>query len=146
MRGVGVVADGGADAGKLVGGNRDAGPAAAHDDAAIGVAVAQRVGDGLSRVGVVDRRRGVGAEVEDGVPLLPQDCGQIPLHFVAGVVGAEGQAHRARLLYFSPMRNTSETPPQTHDHAGSVSLPAARCARRLAAVAALALLVTSGSG
>src|SRR5436190_4001571 len=123
VRGVGVVTHRGADAGKLVGGNRHAGAAATDDDAAVGVAVAQRLRDGLSRVGVVAGGGGVRPEIQHRVPFLAQNRSQIPLQFVAGVVGAEGQTHRARLLYFRPMRNTI----------------------RFVAVAALALLVTSGA-
>ena len=70
--GVAVVADGGADAGKFAGGDRDAGAAAADDDAAIDLAVADGGGDRLGDVGVVDGGAGMGAEIEDFVSLLGQ--------------------------------------------------------------------------
>ena len=92
-RGVAVVADGGADAGKFVGGNRHAGAAPAHDDAAVGASIAQRRGDRFSAVGIVDGSGGVGSEVEHIMTLGAQCGGKVAFHLEAGVVCGEGDAH-----------------------------------------------------
>ena len=69
-RRVGVVAHRGANPGKLARRNRRAGAAAADHDAAIGLPVADRLGHRFRDVGIVHRRRGVGAEVGDLWPFL----------------------------------------------------------------------------
>ena len=69
---------------------------AAHDDAAVGVAVH----DGASDVGadrrIVARLGGVGAEVEDLVTESLQVLDEVCLQVVAGVVGADGDTHGRR--------------------------------------------------
>ena len=57
VRGVGVMADSGADAGKLAGGNRYAGAAAAHDDPALGLLLGDRRGHRFCGIGVINGRR-----------------------------------------------------------------------------------------
>ena len=73
VRGVDVMADGCPDAGDLARGDRSADAGAADEDAALGLSVLDR-GAELGRLhGVVDPHRvGVGAEVDDLVPLLAQ--------------------------------------------------------------------------
>ena len=73
-RRVAVVADGGADAGELAGRDRDAGAAAADDDAAVDLAVADGGGHRLGDVGVVDRRARMRAQIQDFVALLGHDA------------------------------------------------------------------------
>ena len=92
-RGIAVVADGGADAGKFVCGNGDAGAATAHDDAAIRVSIAQGCGHGFGAVGIIDGSGGVGSEVEHIMALGTEYSGKIAFHFEAGVVCGEGDAH-----------------------------------------------------
>lgn len=91
--GVAVVAHGGADAGKLVGGDGDAGAAAAHDDPTVCAPIAQRRGNRLGTVGIVDRRRGVSAEVQHVVPLRAQRGCKVAFHFIAGVIRGKGDTH-----------------------------------------------------
>ena len=74
MCGVGVVAHRCAYAWELAGGDRDAGPAAAHDDAALGLPVAKGGGDRFGGIGIVHRCGGMGPEIEDIVALLSQFC------------------------------------------------------------------------
>ena len=74
MCGVGVVAHRRAQAGELARGDRDAGPAAANDDAALGLPVAEGDGDRFGRIGIIHRRGRMGPEIEDVVALLSQFC------------------------------------------------------------------------
>ena len=100
MRGVGVVADRRADARELVGGNRDAGAAAADDDAALGLAVRTASAPRLRPSpdsppgpsnGCRDRgRRGPAASV---VP--PVRC----FSSISGVIGAEGDSHESHRVH-----------------------------------------------
>ena len=99
MRGVGVVAHRRANAGELVRGNRDAGAAAADDDAALGLPVAQGVGDRFGGIGIIHRRGRMGAEIEDIVALLSQFCGQFLLQHIPCVVGTEGDSHGYNLSH-----------------------------------------------
>jgi hypothetical protein len=78
---------------KLAGRDCHAGPAAANDDAAIDLPVSDGHGDGLCNIGVVDRRSGMGPQIQNLVTLLSQDPRKIPLHFVPGVVGADRYSH-----------------------------------------------------
>ena len=71
-RRVEVVAQRRPHAAHLVGGELLALPAAADDDAELGVAVAHRPPDGRAERRVVDRLGGVGAEVDDVVPGVAQ--------------------------------------------------------------------------
>ena len=59
VRGVGVVADGGADAGELAGGDRGADARAADEDPALGPATLERLAELARLVGVVDPRLGL---------------------------------------------------------------------------------------
>ena len=67
-RGVEIVAQRGADAGDLVGGDLLALAAAAEHDAAVGAAFGDRAADGDADRRIVDRRLAVGAVIVDGVP------------------------------------------------------------------------------
>ena len=69
------------------------GAAAADDDAAIDLTVANGGGDGLGDVGIIDRRAGMRAQVEDFVALLGQDSRQVAFHLKPGMVGADGNSH-----------------------------------------------------
>ena len=51
-----IVADGRPDPREFVGGDRDAGAAAAYEEAAVGAMVGERGGHGLGIIGIVDRR------------------------------------------------------------------------------------------
>src|SRR5688500_11445099 len=93
VRGIRVVADRGTDARELVGRDRDAGAAPADDDSPLGLAVPQRRRDRLRGVGVIDRRCRVGAEIEHFVTLLGEPGRKLVLEKIAGVVGAQDDAH-----------------------------------------------------
>jgi VWFA-related protein len=95
--GVTVVAHGGADTRKLAGGNRHPGATSAHNDAAIDLPVANGGRDGLGDIRIVDRRAGMGAQVEDFMALLGHDTGKVALHLESGVVGANGDSHASML-------------------------------------------------
>lgn len=90
VRRVTVVADRGANTGNLVRGNRNAGAAPAHEHATVGAPIEQSLANSCGRVGVVDRVRTVGPEVEHVVPGPPQQGGKFILHLITGVVGAKG--------------------------------------------------------
>jgi hypothetical protein len=97
-RGVAVVADGRAHAGKLVRRNRHAGTAAAYDEAAVDTPITQRRRDRFCAVGIINGSRRVGSEIEDIMPLGLQSGRKIALHLEAGVVGRNGNTHRAAIL------------------------------------------------
>ena len=90
--GVEAVAQRGAHAAHLVGGELLALAAAAEHDADVGVAVADRPADAGADRRVVDRLGRVGALVVDHVALAEQHRDEVLLEFVAGVVGADGDA------------------------------------------------------
>ena len=92
-RAVRVVTHRRANAGELAGRDRRAGAASAHDDAAVGLAVTEGLRDGFRNVGVVDRRRAVGAEVDDLVPGHGEVSRQIAFHLKTGVIGPDCNAH-----------------------------------------------------
>src|SRR5262245_56754271 len=88
--------DRGAHAGHLVGGDRLADAAAAEDDAALGAAAGDALGDREAVVGVVDRRLGgVRAEVLDLVAETAQLRHEALLELEPGVIAADGDAHPA---------------------------------------------------
>jgi len=97
-RGVAVVADRRAHAGKLVRGNRHAGTAAAYDESAVDTPIAKRRRDRFSAVGIINGSRRVSSEIEDVMSLGPQRGRKIVLHFEAGVVRSNGNTHRAAIL------------------------------------------------
>ena len=51
-----IVADGRPDSREFIGGDRDAGPTAAYEEAPVGAAVGERGGHCLGRIGIVNRR------------------------------------------------------------------------------------------
>ena len=85
-----VVAQCGAHAVHLVGGELLALAAAAEHDAEVGVAVAHRAADRRADRRVVDALGAVRAEVEHLVTLPLQHADEVLLEVVAGVVGADG--------------------------------------------------------
>jgi len=97
-RGITVVADGRAHAGKLVRGNRHAGTAAAYDEAAVYTSIAQRRRDRFGTVGIINGSGGVGSEIEHVMPLGFQRGRKIALHPEAGMVRSDGNTHRAAIL------------------------------------------------
>jgi VWFA-related protein len=92
--GVGIVAHGRAHARELARGDGCAGTAAAHQHAAIGLPVANGLGDSVGNVGVIHGRGGVGAQVSDVVAGLRQVAGQVPFHLKTGVIGPDRNAHQ----------------------------------------------------
>ena len=94
--GVGVVTHAGAHAPDFAGGDAGADAAAAHEQATVGFARGNRVGDGLRVVGVVvvglER---VGAHVQDIVSPAFQDVDDQELQVKAGVVGSDHDSHNA---------------------------------------------------
>ena len=93
--GVEVVAQRGADAGDLVGGDLLALAAAAEHDAAVGAPLGHRAADGDADRRVVDGRVAVGAEIVDGVAEPREGLFQMLLQDEAGMIGADGDAHNA---------------------------------------------------
>ena len=91
-RRVEAVAERGAHAAHLVGSELLALTAAAEHDAEVGVTVAHRSPDSGTDRRVVDRFGRVRALVVDHVPLPEQHRDEMLLEFVAGVVGADGDA------------------------------------------------------
>ena len=98
MRRIGVVRGARADAGHLAGGDRHAGARAADHHGAVGVARADRVGGGAGRVGVVDRIRRPGAEVDRLVPARLERGQYDRLEREAGVVEGAGDLHACSSL------------------------------------------------
>src|SRR5262249_18611997 len=98
-RGIEVVAERGADAAHLVGGDLLALTAAAQHDAAFGAAVGDGAADGEADRRVIDRFLAVGAEILDVVSEPGQRVLQVLLQLKAGMVGADGDAHGRQLYY-----------------------------------------------
>src|SRR6185503_12503695 len=97
--GVEVVAERGADAGDLVGGDLLALPAAAEHDAAFGAPLGDGASDREADRRVVDRGLAVGAVIVDAVAEPRQRLFQVFLEGEAGVIGADGDSHGQRLYY-----------------------------------------------
>ena len=97
--GVEIVAERGADAAHLVGGDLLALAAAAEHDAAVGAPVGDRAADADADRRVVDRRLAVGAVIVDGVAEPAERLLQVFLQQEARVIGADRDAHDARLYY-----------------------------------------------
>src|SRR5216117_2992432 len=95
MRRIAIVADGATYPGKLVDRDRDAGAAAADDDAAVGAAGDKRVGNRLGAIRVVDSGGGMRAQVQHVVALFGEEGGEIPLQVEAGMVCTQGNPHEA---------------------------------------------------
>ena len=93
-RRVAVVTHRRAHARELAGGDGHARAAAADDDAAVGLAVPDGGRHCLGNIRVVHGRAGVGAQVDDFVPLLGHHAGQIAFHLESGVIGANRNSHR----------------------------------------------------
>ena len=99
-RGVEIVAERGADAGDLVGGDLLALAAAAEHDAAVGAALGDGAADGDADRRIVDRRLAVGAVIVDGVA-EPRERGlEMFFQQKAGMIGADRDAHRTTRLYY----------------------------------------------
>jgi len=87
---IGVVADGGPDAGELAGGDADAHGAPADQDPALGPAVEHGLRDGSRGVGVVDGPGSVGAEIEDPEAAGAEPGDEVALEHPSGVVARDG--------------------------------------------------------
>ena len=85
-----VVAEGGPDAGHLVGGHAGADPRPVHDDAPAARPVGHVPGDGMGDVRVVDGLAAVGAAVGDREAVLPEPLADRVLEHVAAMVPADG--------------------------------------------------------
>ena len=98
MGGVDVVGDARAHAGELVGGDRDAGAAAADQDRALRPSGGDRIADqlGEDRI-VVVRAVELGAEHDRLVAGVPDDLGDV-LPVPPGVVGGNGDFHGSHSL------------------------------------------------
>ena len=83
----------------LVGGDLLALAAAAEHDAAIGAPLGDRACDGDADRRIVDRRLAVGAVIVDDVPEPLQRLLQMLFQQKAGMIGADRDAHDARLYY-----------------------------------------------
>ena len=92
-RGVEIVAERGADAGHLVGGDLLALTAAAEHDAAIGAPLGDRAADGDADRRVVDRRLAVRAVIVDGVAEPRERLLQVFFEGEARMIGADRDAH-----------------------------------------------------
>ena len=102
-RGEQVVAERGANAGDLVGGNLFALAAAAEHDAAVGASFDDRASDRHADGRIVDRRLAVGAVILDGVPEPLQRLLEVLFEEKPGVIGADRHAHPLIL----PMRSAA---------------------------------------
>src|SRR6266545_852751 len=94
VRRVDVVADGGADAGDLVGGHAGAHSAAADEHGPLRAPVLHGQGHLLRVVGIIDGRGRVRAHVDHVVSLLAKGLRHLLLQREAGVVGPDGHLHR----------------------------------------------------
>src|SRR6266851_1674506 len=98
-RGVEIVAERGAYAWHLVGGDLLALAAAAEHDAAIGAPLDDRATDGETDRRVVDRLLAVGAEILDGVAEAGERVLEVLFQQKAGVIRADSDTHSQRLYY-----------------------------------------------
>jgi hypothetical protein len=97
-----VVAEAGADTWNLVGRNRRADTAAAHEDATFGFAIAHGQTHRLRKVRIINRRRTVSAKVNYIAFLIQQICFDPLLQFETCVVCSNGNLHR--VLLFSSVK------------------------------------------
>jgi transketolase len=89
-----VVTDGGADAGELVRRDRGADPGAADEDAALGLAGEEGLGEGPCHVGIIDARLGlVDAEIDELVARGANGAGDSRLQLDPAVVERGGHPH-----------------------------------------------------
>ncbi len=94
-----VVAQCGADADHLVGGNLFPLTAPAQDDPAIGASLGHRTPDGEADRRIVDRLFAVGPEILDEVSEPRERVLQVLLEQIAGVIGSDRDSHSAQLYY-----------------------------------------------
>ena len=93
VRGIDVVADGGAHALYLVRGDRSADTTAADQHSALGPTVGHRSSDRFGVIRIVDRCRRVGPHVDDFVSIVAEQFGYFLLERKARVIGANHDAH-----------------------------------------------------
>ena len=93
VRGIGVVAQAGADAGNAVGRHRGADAAAAQDDPAIGAVFAQGGADGRRVVCIIDGLAGMSADIEHLFVLPCEECLQCFLQLEPGVIRSDRDPH-----------------------------------------------------
>src|SRR5262245_30354004 len=98
-RGVEVVAERGANARHFIGGHLLALPAAADDDAAIGVTGGDGASDRETKRRIVDRGFAVGAVIVDRVAETDERLFEMFLQREAGMVGANRNPHDTRFYY-----------------------------------------------
>jgi len=99
-----IVAKRGADARHLVGGDLFTLAASAENDPAVRTPVDDRARDGDADQRVINRRLTVGPVIVDDVFELLKRVLQMLFQQKAGVIGADSDAHDARLYYGSPGR------------------------------------------
>ena len=93
VRGIGVVANGGADAVEFVGGDGGADAAAADENAAFDRARLDGFADGLGEIGIIARLRVVSAEIDNAVAEPFDERAEVILQFEPGVIGGDGDFH-----------------------------------------------------
>ena len=87
--------------GIAVGRDRDADPRAADQNSLVGLAGSDRIAHGLAEVGIIDRSRRIGAEIEYGVTCLLQVALQNFLQVEAGMIRRDrdgGPRHNRRSI------------------------------------------------
>src|SRR5581483_10611285 len=131
-----VVAECGPDAPDLVGGDLLSLPGASEEDAGVSDTAGHGAGDVGAHRRVVDGIGGVGAEVQDLVPLRPQEAHQGLLQLESGVVRADGDLHAsapppARSPTTSTGSGDPNRPSTRREHHSSTSAATARKASRL---------------
>src|SRR4051794_8080172 len=109
-RGEQVVAECRTDARDLVRGNLLALAAAAENDAAIGPPFRHRAADRHADRRVIDRLLAVRPEVVDGVAEALERWLEMFLERKAGVIGANRDAHRSRIVLWVSLRRRSWSP------------------------------------
>src|SRR5271163_2276122 len=99
MRGIGVVADGGANAVNFIGGHADANTAAAHEHATVGLAIGDGVTDEFGEVGVVGGVFVERANVENVMAKRAHDVAHFTFEGEAGVVGTDDDSHASPYFF-----------------------------------------------
>jgi len=91
--GIGVVADRRPDARELAGGDAHPDRAAADQEAPVGATGEHRFGHRAGAIGVVDRLRGVGSQIEDVDAVRAEAPDQVALELHSRVIRGDGDVH-----------------------------------------------------